>query len=261
MTNQHGDFIWYELMTPDAGASTAFYGAILDWTIVNSGQDGFDYREIQAGDGGYIGGIMQLTPEMADAHPGWVGYIAVADVDASVASIEKAGGKLCMPARDLEGVGRFAMVADPQGAMFYVMTSATGETSHAYAEHEPMIGHCGWNELATSDPQAAKAFYGQQFGWAAAGEMDMGEMGAYHFLQASDQRFLIGAAYKKIEADPMSHWLFYFRVANLDAAMGAVKANGGQIYMEPVALPDGPDFSMIAYDPQGAAFGLVGPLI
>ncbi len=84
-------------------------------------------------------------------------------------------------------------------------------------------------------------------------------MGAYHFLQASSQRFMIGAAYQKIEADPQSHWLFYFRVHDFDVSMMAIKDGGGQIYMEPVPLPEGSDFSLIAYDPQGAAFGLVGP--
>jgi uncharacterized protein len=84
-------------------------------------------------------------------------------------------------------------------------------------------------------------------------------MGAYRFLQASGGRFMIGAAYQKVEADPVSHWLFYFRVSNLDTAMATIKELGGQIFMEPVALPEGPDFSLIAYDPDGAAFGLVGP--
>ena len=119
MANKHGDFIWYELMTTDADAATAFYSAVLGWTITNPANDGMDYREIQAVSE-YIGGMLALTPEMTSggARPSWIGYIAVNDVDASVASITAAGGRLTMPARELEGVGRFALVADPQGVPF-----------------------------------------------------------------------------------------------------------------------------------------------
>jgi uncharacterized protein len=266
MTNKHGDFIWYELMTKDADAAGDFYGKVIGWTSTASGQPGMDYRFFSSSDGSDpkdgVGGYMAITPEMAEhgARPAWVGYLKVDDVDASAASITGAGGSVMMPAMDVQGVGRMAMVADPQGALFYIMRGASDETSYSFAASESKVGHCAWNELASSEPEAGIGFYQEQFGWAAAGEMDMGDMGAYHFLQASDQRFMIGAVYTKIEADPMSHWLFYFRVADLDAAMAAVKANGGQIYMEPIALPEGPDFSLIAYDPNGAAFGLVGPL-
>jgi uncharacterized protein len=265
MTNKHGDFIWYELMTKDADAAGDFYGKVIGWTSTASGQPGMDYRFFSSSDGSDpkdgVGGYMAITPEMAEhgARPAWVGYLKVDDVDASAASITGAGGSVMMPAMDVQGVGRMAMVADPQGALFYIMRGASDESSHSFAASEPKVGHCAWNELASSEPEAGIGFYQEQFGWAPAGEMDMGEMGAYHFLQASHERFLIGAAYKKVEADPVSHWLFYFRVANLDEAMAAVKAHGGQIYMEPVPLPEGQDFSMIAYDPQGAAFGLVGP--
>jgi uncharacterized protein len=265
MTNKHGDFIWYELLTKDADAAGDFYGKVMGWSSSPSGQEMMDYRFFSSGDGSDnkdgVGGYMAITPEMAEhgARPAWVGYIKVDDVDSSVEAITAAGGTLYMPAMDIEGVGRMAMVADPQGAPFYVMRGASDETSHSFAATEPKLGHCGWNELATSDPEAAIGFYQKQFGWSTAGEMDMGEMGAYRFLQASKERFMLGAVYKKVEADPQSHWLFYFRVANLDAAMAAVKELGGQIFMEPVALPKGPDFSTIAYDPDGAPFGLIGP--
>lgn len=265
MSNQHGDFIWYELLTEDADAAGDFYGKVVGWTSTNSGQPDMDYRFFSSGDGSDnkdgVGGYMAITSEMAenDARPAWIGYIGVDDVDASVAKLTAAGGKVLMPAMDLEGVGRMAMVADPQGAPFYVMKGASDETSHSFAGTEPKVGHCAWNELATTDPEAGIDFYRAQFGWTAASEMDMGDMGAYRFLQAAGERFMIGAAYQKVEADAMSHWLFYFRVADLDGAMATLKASGGQIYMEPVALPEGPDFSMIAYDPAGAAFGLVGP--
>jgi predicted enzyme related to lactoylglutathione lyase len=259
MANQHGDFIWYELMTPDAGASAKFYSTLLGWEV----GDQPDYREIKASEG-HVGGILQLTPEMTagGAHPAWVGYILVDDVDASVASIEAAGGRTCMPARDMPGVGRFAMMFDPQGGIFYIMKPTPpadnpDAASNAFAAERPMIGHCAWNELASSDPDAAKAFYGAQFGWQKDGEMDMGPIGKYEFLKAGGGRFVLGAVMAKMPEMPVSAWTYYFRVPDIDAAVAAIKANGGAILIEPMEIPGG-EFSLNAMDPQGAAFGLVG---
>lgn len=263
MTNQHGDFIWYELLTSDADGAGEFYGKVVGWTAIDSGQTEMDYRFFSSGDGSNmadgVGGFMAITPDMAEggAHPGWVGYIGVDDVDASVAKLTGAGGSVLMPAMDLDGVGRMAMVADPQGAAFYVMKGASDETSHSFATTEPKIGHCAWNELATTDAEAAKTFYSALFGWVQEGDMDMGPMGKYEFWWPGDKRFMLGALWPKVPEMPVSAWAFYFRVANIDAAVEAIKANGGTVFADPTEIPGG-DFSVNAMDPQGAAFGLVG---
>ncbi len=266
MTNKHGDFIWYELLTSDADAAGDFYGKVVGWASIRSDQPDMDYRFFSSGDGSDptdgVGGYMAITPEMAEggAHPSWVGYICVDDVDVSVTKLTAAGGKVLMPATDLEGVGRMAMVTDPQGAPFYVMRGASDETSHSFAALEPKIGHCAWNELASNDPDAAKAFYSAQFGWAKDGELDMGPMGKYEFLKASGGRFALGAVMPLMPGMPMPMWTFYFRVPDIDIAVDTIKANGGTMLAEPMEIPGG-EFSLSAMDPQGAAFGLVGPRV
>jgi uncharacterized protein len=265
MTNQHGDFIWYELLTKDANAAGDFYGKVVGWTSYASGQPGMDYRFFSSGDGtdnkDTIGGYMTITEEMeaGGSRPCWLGYIAVDDVDTRVTAITAAGGTLYMPAMDLEGVGRMAMVADPQGAPFYLMKGASDETSHSFAAYEPKVGHCAWNELATSDPTGAKTFYGAQFGWSKAGETDMGPMGKYELIQCSGNRFMLGGVYPKVPEDEMSHWLFYFRVANLTAAIEALRTEGGHLRADPIAVPDRDDWTVQACDPDGAWFGMIGP--
>ncbi len=264
--NQQGDFIWYELLTSDADAASDFYGKVIGWYSQSSGQPDMDYRFFFAKDGGDpkdgIGGYMAITPEMAEhgARPAWVGYLAVDDVDASAATIIAGGGSILMPAMDIDGVGRMAMVADPQGAVFYIMRGASDETSYSFAATEPKVGHCAWNELASSDPVAAKDFYSAQFGWNNGEEMDMGSMGIYHLMNASENRFPLCGVYSLVPEDPQSHWIFYFRVPNIDAGIVAVTENGGRIHIDPTAIPSG-EFSLVAYDPQGAAFGLIGPRI
>lgn len=259
MNNEHGDFIWYELLTSDADAAGDFYGKVVGWTSQPSGQPDVDYRFFcpQPDDG--VGGYMQITPEMAQhgARPAWIGYLAVEDVDASVAAIKAAGGAELMPAMDLDGVGRMAMVADPTGAPFYVMRGASDEPSQSFAATAPRVGHAAWNELSSSDPANAKTFYTSLFGWVQDGEMDMGPMGRYEFLWASGKRFMQGAVMPLMPEVPVSAWTFYFRVPDIDVAAARVRAEGGSLLMEPVEIPGG-DFSFTATDPQGAVFGLVG---
>jgi uncharacterized protein len=258
MTNAHGSFIWYELMTPDIRASESFYSGLLGWTV---GGDP-EYRHITASEG-QVGGMLMLTPEMMNggARPAWLAYINVEDVDRTLATIVEQGGRVLMPARDMEDVGRFAMIADPLGAPFYVMrpqppADRPDEDSKAFAAERPMMGHCAWNELSTTDPTSAWSFYSDQFGWAKDGDLDMGEVGKYEFIRHGSH--MIGAIMPKMPQMPVSAWTFYFRVADIDVAAAYIRAHGGTLLQEPMEIPGG-DFSLNAADPQGGAFGLVGP--
>ena len=155
MTNKHGDFIWYELMTNDADAAQEFYSAVVGWDFADSGQVDSDYREISMSGNG-IGGILPLTPDMTSggARPGWMGYINVEDVDRMAEAIISAGGSVHMEPQDIQGVGRFAFVADQQGAMFYVMKPVppaddTDFSSTAFAATEPMAT-ASWKRSTSS---------------------------------------------------------------------------------------------------------------
>jgi predicted enzyme related to lactoylglutathione lyase len=248
-------FIWYELLTSDPDAAGAFFGAVLGWTVTNSQQPGMDYRIFNVGDVP-VGGLMALPPGAGESgmQPGWLGYINVADVDASVASIRAAGGAEHMPAMDVPNVGRMAMVADPQGAIFYVMTPISQEPSTAFAARTP--GHGGWNELHTTDWRAALSFYAAQFGWATESEMDMGPMGTYLLFNAGSSP-AIGGMLNSSEA-PRPHWLYYFNVAEIESAAKRVSDSSGTVLMQPHQVPTG-EWIVLARDPQGAMFALVGP--
>ncbi len=262
--NLHGDVIWYELLTDDADAAGAFYGAVIGWHSRPSGQPDMDYRLFSSASGDDpadgVAGYMAINAEMADngARPIWLTYFAVDDVDASVGAITDHGGSVQMPAMDIPGVGRMAMVADPQGAPFYVMRGASDAPSHSFAATAPKLGHGAWNELMTSDPAAAKAFYGPLFGWIQDGALDMGPLGQYEFWWASGKRFMQGAVMPKPEQVTGSGWIPYFRVADIDAASQAALAHGGAIVSDPEEIPGG-EYSLNALDPAGARFGLVGP--
>jgi uncharacterized protein len=257
--NPEGDFIWYELMTPDADGSKTFYDAVVGWDIAGEGPPEYGGYRMIGSNGSFAGGVLPITSEMQQhgARPIWLGYLHVDDVDARVESIEAAGGRALMPATDIPNVGRIAMVADPQGAPFYVMKPIPAEGR----ENEPSTvfsptdqGRCGWNELSTSDPVAARRFYGEQFGWTTEKFMPMGEQGEYRFI---DHHGLTLGAIAGAMGDQPPHWRFYFRVASVSKAKDTAEAKGGNIVAGPMEVPGG-DHIVIGIDPQGAEFALVG---
>jgi predicted enzyme related to lactoylglutathione lyase len=254
-------FIWYELMSPDLDGAKAFYDAVVGWRIDGPGEQPGDsfYRMIMRSDGGANGGALHLTPEMQDAgaRPCWVAYFHAADVDAKVAEIVADGGAQLMAVQDIPQ-GRFAMVTDPQGVPFYVMTplppeDAPDAVSTVFDPSTPQ--HVSWNELRTTDLAAAKDFYARHFGFVFNGSMPMGELGEYCFFEQNGVG--IGAMMQKPPTLPVPGWNYYIRVADIDHACAAIAAGGGQLIHGPIAVPGG-DWSLNAIDPQGAPFALVG---
>lgn len=250
MTKVQGNPVWYELMTSDPAGAAAFYGAVLGWSARPSGQPGMDYQ-LLASPHGDVAGLMAL-PGGAPMPPGWFGYIGVDDLEASLAALTAAGGALHMPPTEVPGAGRFAMVADPQGVIFYLMQPAGSEPSLSFSTD--LVGHCSWNELATTHQAAALGFYSTLFGWRAGDAMDMGPMGQYRFINHGDTG--LGAMMTAPPGMPPG-WTYYFRVADIDAAAAAVTKAGGHIDEGPSEVP-GNDYIVQGRDPQGAAFALVG---
>ena len=253
-----GSHVWYELITPDPEGAKRFYDSVVGWSFGERAPVEHDYRMILRSDGGHPGGVLRLTDEMRQQgmKPIWLGYVGADDVDATVAKVEAGGGRVLVPAFDIE-VGRIAMVADPQGNPFYVMKpippvdkpEAQSDVFSPDAEQR-----VSWNELSTADPVAARRFYGDLFGWGSDDFMDMGEYGEYRFLDHGGQR--IGAVCGVMPGGT-GGWRYYVNVPSIPAAVDAVKAGGGQISVGPHKVPGG-DLIIIGFDPQGAEFALVG---
>jgi uncharacterized protein len=254
MADVNGRFVWYELMTTDRAGARAFYRQVVGWKAQDSPMAGMDYEMFAAGETPVVGMIDQ--PEDArkmGAPPSWIGYIAVADVDATAAKVTAAGGTQYVPPRDIPNMGRFAVIADPQGAVFALWKSATADQDQPPAQQAP--GRVGWHELYTPDPAAALDFYGRLFGWEKQETMDMGEMGVYQIFGFGDQ--MLGGIMTKPPNVPVSCWQYYFNVGNIDDAGERVKSAGGQIVFGPQEVPGG-GFVVMGIDPQGANFALLG---
>ncbi|MDW4551196.1 VOC family protein [Defluviimonas sp. D31] len=244
---------WYELTTPDPDAAARFYAHVIGWSVADAGMEGVDYRIARAG-GTMVAGMMAAP---AGAPPGWIFYVTVSDCDKAAKALTKAGGTVHQAPADIPDTGRFAVAADPQGTPFGLLAPENGATSTAFDQRQ--TGHGCWHELMTSDPEAAMAFYGKQFGWKPGDVMDLGEMGGYHLFRHGKAD--IGGMMRQAPGMPgpdRPFWLPYFGTDSVSAAIGRVSGAGGRVFHGPHEVPGGA-FIMVGQDPQGAMFALVGP--
>ena len=254
MTTTHGRYTWYELMTTDTKAAKVFYGKVLGWGTQEMPNPAMPYTLFTLAERP-VAGLMTL-PEQAramGAPPSWVGYVGVDDVDATTQEITRLGGKIYMKPTDIPEVGRFAVVADPQGATFALLT----RTDPAQGQAAPGTpGRAGWHELMAVDWEQAFAFYSKLFGWQKGEPVNMGEMGTYQLFTIGGEA--IGGMFNKPPMLPVPFWLYYFNVADIEAAGRRITAAGGRVMMGPHQVPTG-SWIIHAQDPQGAMFALVGP--
>jgi uncharacterized protein len=245
-----GSFVWYEHLTGDPAAAIGFYGDVVGWKTQPFGEEG--HYTMWVGSQGPLGGVMSLPEEAASmgAPPHWMGQVRVENVDATVALGRRLGGKVHKEPEDIPTVGRFAIIADPQGAFLGVFQPSGDMAAHDAAKP----GEFCWSELVTSDSGAAFEFYGSIFGWKILEQLDMGAMGAYRVFGTGEQRTGgMMTAPKGVTMPPM--WLYYVNTADLDGAVARATARGARIMNGPMEVPGGARIVQLA-DPQGAAFAL-----
>ncbi|HEX4495804.1 MAG TPA: VOC family protein [Thermoanaerobaculia bacterium] len=249
-----GRFVWFDLASPDLEAAKSFYPAVVGWGTQVFEAPGMAYTMWTAGERP-IGGNLEMTAQAAAGldRPHWLAYIGVPAVDATVARAQELGAKAVMPPTDIPSVGRFAVIADPQGALTAPFTPAPGGMSPP--EGPPPMGDFSWHELATSDSQAAFAFYSELYGWVKVSEFDMGpDLGIYQLFGRGGAP--LGGMYTKTADLPgPPAWLPYARVADINAATEAVRQHGGQIQHGPVEVPTG-DWVVMILDNQGTPFAM-----
>jgi predicted enzyme related to lactoylglutathione lyase len=247
------NFIWYELMTSDLDAAESFYKEVVGWNLEPFPGSDFRYTIVKAGDRG-VGGLMEIPAHAAAGgmRPNWMGYIHAQDVDAKTRAVAEAGGRVHRQPADIPDVGRFSVVADPQGAGFMLLSPKGEAQPPPPPETQGLIG---WRELNAADWKSAFDFYAGMFGWTRGQPVDMGDMGVYQlFLVDGEQA---GGMMDKPDDIPQPSWLFYFNVGDIDAAVTRVKERGGQVLNGPMEVPGG-SFVVQCLDPQQAMFALAG---
>ncbi len=248
MPANHGPFIWYEYASADPARAGEFYHDVVGWTVADSGMPGMNYTILSAADGG-IGGLVEQTTRN---RPGWTGYVAVANVDATIAAYEKRGGSVLASAVDVPGVGRIAGLLDPDGALLALMTPSSEATWTP--DRMRLQGHCGWHELFANDAAKGFDFYSGVFGWEKGDTMSMGEMGIYQIFNQDGG--MIGGMMTRSPETPRAHWNFYFNVQGLDAAIARATARGAMTIHGPMQVPGG-GWVVMMLDPEKAMFSLL----
>ena len=252
MAESHGRFVWYELMTTNVDTAKAFYADVVGWGAQRISMPGSTYSLLSAGDSP-VAGLIGMPEEAARSGvtPHWIGYVEVGDVDNAVERARRFGGTICVAPTNVPDISRFAIVADPQMATFAMVKGLK-------PRREPLAGldapsRVGWHELLAADWEKALAFYSALFGWRKS-EGHVGLLGAYQGFAAGATT--LGGMFTKPPTLPHPFWLYYFNVADVEAAAKRVEARGGQILYGPLEAPGG---AAIAHcvDPQGAIFALL----
>ena len=245
-----GRFVWQQLMTRDVPGARKFYSRLMGWKTQPWPPDP-SYTVCLAADVP-VAGIVEIPADLPAEIPShWLEYIGTRDVDGTADAAVRAGGSIVKAPSDMQGAGRYAVLKDPQGALFAII-----DPENARPEHDgvPPLGAFSWHELATSDHEAAFAFYSGLFGWDAISRMDMGPAGVYLIFGSNGvQR---GGMYIKPPDWPAPpHWLPYGHVPSVDESAGELEGAGAKILTPPMEVPGGSRIASLI-DPAGAAFAL-----
>jgi predicted enzyme related to lactoylglutathione lyase len=260
---------WVDTTQPDPDAAADFYGPLFGWELEDAMPDGSDAKyligRIRGGDVGAISSQQEGDP----GPPRWNTYIWVDSADETAAKVKDAGGTVLMEPFDVMDAGRMAVLADPEGAVFCVWQAKQHKGSQVVNEH----GSVNFNGLNTRDPEGAKRFYGEVFGW---GVLDLGGGGLMWTLPGYGdhlETFTPGMRENMAEMnapegfedvvaslltiggdqpDTPAHWNVTFGVDDADATAAQAKELGGTVIVEPMDAP-WVRMSVIA-DPAGAMF-------
>jgi predicted enzyme related to lactoylglutathione lyase len=243
-----GRFVWHELHTADRPAAGKFYARLLSWGTKDVPMGPGEPYTLCVLNGQDIAGITKARSP-AGVPPHWLPYVAVDDVDAIAAKAKSLGAKVLGEPMDIPNVGRFAVIGDPQGAVFALFKDVKPYPEEA---EKPAVGSFCWEELSTTDPEAAVKFYVSLLGYQTEA-VPMGPMGTYHILKRGDRQ--TAGITKKPPQVPASSWLEYIAVKDVDASTRNAKELGAQVHLVPTDIPNIGRFSVLA-DPTGASVAL-----
>jgi predicted enzyme related to lactoylglutathione lyase len=245
-----GKFIWFELVSTDARKAQAFYGEVLGWRVDPFPLGDSTYEMIYSGDT-MIGGYAAPRSDRQPSH--WISAVSVEDVDVTARAAIANGGKVVEPPSSVPGVGRRARIADPQGAELSVFRNDRGDPADLPTAPP---GHWLWNELHTTDPTKALAFYEKVLGFTHR-SLDMGPADAYHILSRGGVDR--GGVTSHLPRGVPPHWLPYVAVDDVDATIARAKKLGARIPISPEDIPGAGRFGVLE-DPTGATLAIMKPM-
>jgi hypothetical protein len=245
-----GKVIWADLTTPDLAVAKRFYSGLFGWTFRDIHFGKTDYA-VASLDGRPVGGLVhRLVPSGEQRRPAWLAFIAVRDVDAAKRAAVDHGARVVFEARSYPQRGRQAVFADPEGAVFGVLASSTGDPGDFLAGPGEWI----WSSLLAQNADKEAAFYQALFGYDV---FDVpSEDGSEHVILSTDDFARASVNALPTGSSRHSHWLQFVRVLDAVDASAKAVALGGRVLVEPHVDRHGGKIAIVA-DPSGARFGLM----
>jgi predicted enzyme related to lactoylglutathione lyase len=238
-----GKFVWHEQVSSDPKQAQDFYTRLFGWGTEVYKPGEVDYAMISSGGAnhGGFGKAMEGAPP-----PHWLSHVQVDDVDDTVEKAKNAGGRLAAGPFEMGEIGRMAIIVDPQGAYISVYQPE--------GEGPVPEGVFVWDELGTTDVDAAQRFYEEVFGWTTS---DMGpEYGGYRIFNRGETG-IAGLMSLPDDSEP-PHWQPYVAVEDPDQTCAKASELGASLLLEPMDVPAVGRLAVIS-DPQGATFGIIKP--
>ncbi len=246
-----GKVVFEELVTPDLAAAKQFYQGLFGWSFRDVQEHGVNYVQAYL-DGRVVAGLVHKPmPAGEQKQSAWLSFIAVRDVDAAKKTATEHGAKVLREPHDLPNRGREAVFADPQGAVFAVLASSSGDPADLLAEPGEWI----WSSLHTTDPDTDAAFYQAVFDYEVFEQPS--SPGAQHLTFATDN--YARASANSLPADAakaLPRWISYIRVDDAVKMAAKVTQLGGRVLVEPREDRHGGKIAIVS-DPGGARFGLM----
>jgi predicted enzyme related to lactoylglutathione lyase len=236
-----GTFSWSELVTSDSGAAKSFYAAVFGWDYEDNPIPEGGVYTMASRDGKVVAALYD-----AEQPPHWNCYVTVESADDAARRAAELGANVVAEPFDVLDAGRMAVIADPTGAMLCVWEAK--RNPGAALVNAP--GAMTWNDLVTTDADAAAEFYGGLFGWTAE---EIPDANGYRVIR-NGERTNGGI----LPSDPSSgtppNWMPYFGHEDVDRLLGEVAGLGGTVHNGPVQMLQGT--IAVLGDPQGAVFAV-----
>jgi len=246
-----GKVVWADLVTPDLAAAERYYTGLFGWTFQTIHTGDSDYA-VALADGRPVGGLLQKSiPAGEHRQSAWLTFIAVRDVDVAKRAALAHGAKVVSDSRSYPTRGRQAVLSDPEGAVFAILASSSGDAPDFLAAPGEWI----WSSLLSKDPAAEAGFYQEVFSYDV---FDLAsEDGLEHLILSSDDYARASAnAFPGGSARRHPHWLNFVRVDSTANATAKAVALGGRVLVEPHVDRHGGMVAVVA-DPAGAPVGLM----
>ncbi|MCB1804231.1 MAG: VOC family protein [Candidatus Competibacteraceae bacterium] len=244
-----GKFVWADLFSADVVAARDFYQQLFGWQWQSV--DG-DVYSIAFSEGRPVAGLVSRSQQSGETtRARWIYYASVPDVAATAAAVVTAGGRTLIDPQSMPDRGDYAIFADPQGALFGVIHSSSGDPPDYREPPNRWI----WIQLLTTDVERAVDFYSNLLGY---------QVYAYkNDIDRISDRILASGGYARAamtllryEADFTPAWTAFIRVDDIGQSIARALALGGEVVLPPTTERLDGKVAIIS-DPLGAALGLL----